>query len=211
MGGDVPKQMQDLRGIPVMRRTLNVFLELPFEVHVVISINSSVRDMWVRYCREDGLLFRYVLANGGMTRFHSVRKALEYVPDGALVAVHDAVRPFVLAEDVERMYGLAETYPAVVPVLPVPESVRRIGEDGSSSIVDRKGLHLVQTPQIFHSEVLKKAYRTAYSPEFTDDASVVEKDGVPLHFCSGSRLNIKLTTPEDRVYAGMLLDAGLVR
>ena len=211
MGGPVPKQMRMLRGVPVMMRTLQAFLSLPFDVHVVVSINSSVRDMWVECCREAGLMLRYTLVNGGMTRFHSVRKALAYVPDGALVAVHDAVRPLVRPDDVAGMYGLAETYPAVLPVLPVPESVRRIEENGSSSMVDRRGLHLVQTPQIFHSEVLKKAYETAYSPDFTDDASVVEKNGVPLHFCTGSRLNIKLTTQEDMDFAGMVLDAGLFR
>ena len=93
MGAQVPKQMLDLDGVPVLRRTLELFVRQPFEVHVIIAINQSIRSMWVDYCRRENLLFKYVLVSGGMTRFHSVRKSLRYVPDGALVAVHDAVRP----------------------------------------------------------------------------------------------------------------------
>ena len=179
MGGDIPKQMLELCGVPVLRRTLDLFLDLPFEVHVIISINMTVKSMWVDYCRKEGLMLRYVLVSGGMTRFHSVRKTMKYLPDGALVAVHDAVRPLLRKEDIIRLYD--------------------------SSMVDRSQYRLVQTPQVFHSEVLKRAYDTAFSPDFTDDASVVEKSGVPLHLTAGSRFNLKLTTPEDMTLAEAVL------
>ena len=205
MGAEVPKQMLDLAGVPVLRRTLDLFLGLPFEVHVVISVNQSIRSMWVDYCRKESLMLRYVLVNGGMTRFHSVKKTMRYIPDGALVAVHDAVRPLLRKEDIIRLYEEGERYPAVVPVVPVTDSMRSVSGDGSSRIVDRNSYCLVQTPQIFHSEVLKKAYDTAYLPEYTDDASVVERSGVPVHLCQGSRMNIKLTTPEDMIVAEALL------
>lgn len=205
MGAEVPKQMLDLAGVPVLRRTLDLFLGLPFEVHVVISVNQSIRSMWVDYCRKEGLMLRYVLVNGGMTRFHSVKKTMRYIPDGALVAVHDAVRPLLRKEDIIRLYEEGERYPAVVPVVPVTDSMRSVSGDGSSRIVDRNSYCLVQTPQIFHSEVLKKAYDTAYLLEYTDDASVVERSGVPVHLCQGSRMNIKLTTPEDMIVAEALL------
>ncbi|HIZ84904.1 MAG TPA: 2-C-methyl-D-erythritol 4-phosphate cytidylyltransferase [Candidatus Coprenecus stercoravium] len=208
MGADIPKQMLRLGGVPVLRRTLDLFTTgLPFEVHVIIPVNPSIKSMWVEYCRSEGLMLRYILVPGGMTRFHSVRKALGYVPDGALVAVHDAVRPLVRREDIVRLYDEGEKWPAVVPVLPVTDSMRLVAPDGSSSMVARDGYRLVQTPQVFHSEVLKNAYRTAFSPEFTDDASVVEKAGVPLHLCPGNRFNIKLTTPEDMALAETLLRA----
>ena len=119
MGGNIPKQMLELDGVPVLRRTLDLFLDLPFEVHVIISINAAVKSMWVDYCRKEGLMLKYVLVPGGMTRFHSVRKTMKYLPDGALVAVHDAVRPLLRKEDIIRMYEEGEQYPAVVPVLPV--------------------------------------------------------------------------------------------
>lgn len=205
MGGDIPKQMLELCGVPVLRRTLDLFLDLPFEVHVIISINMTVKSMWVDYCRKEGLMLRYVLVSGGMTRFHSVRKAMKYLPDGALVAVHDAVRPLLRKEDIIRLYEEGEQYPAVVPVLPVTDTMRALAPDGSSSMVDRSQYRLVQTPQVFHSEVLKRAYDTAFSPDFTDDASVVEKSGVPLHLTAGSRFNLKLTTPEDMTLAEAVL------
>ena len=205
MGGDIPKQMLELCGVPVLRRTLNLFLDLPFEVHVIISINMTVKSMWVDYCRKEGLMLRYVLVSGGMTRFHSVRKTMKYLPDGALVAVHDAVRPLLRKEDIIRLYEEGEQYPAVVPVLPVTDTMRVLAPDGDSSMVDRSQYRLVQTPQVFHSEVLKRAYDTAFSPDFTDDASVVEKSGVPLHLTAGSRFNLKLTTPEDMTLAEAVL------
>lgn len=205
MGGDIPKQMLELCGVPVLRRTLDLFLDLPFEVHVIISINMTVKSMWVDYCRKEGLMLRYVLVSGGMTRFHSVRKTMKYLPDGALVAVHDAVRPLLRKEDIIRLYEEGEQYPAVVPVLPVMDTMRVLAPDGDSSMVDRSQYRLVQTPQVFHSEVLKRAYDTAFSPDFTDDASVVEKSGVPLHLTAGSRFNLKLTTPEDMTLAEAVL------
>ena len=211
MGSEVPKQMLDLMGKPVLRRTVELFRNLPFEVGVIISINPSIKDMWMEYCRNNNFVFKCILTTGGLTRFHSVRKAVGYLPDGALVAVQDGVRPLLRVEDVAAMFEEGEKYPAVVPVMPVADSMRKVGEDGTSDIVDRSAYRLVQTPQIFHTEVLKKAYSAAYSPEFTDDASVVEKSGVPLHFCRGSRFNIKLTAPDDMVLAAALIGSGCLR
>ena len=211
MGSEVPKQMLDLMGKPVLRRTVELFRNLPFEVGVIISINPSIKDMWMEYCRNNNFVFKCILTTGGLTRFHSVRKAVGYLPDGALVAGSDGVRPLLRVEDVAAMFEEGEKYPAVVPVMPVADSMRKVGEDGTSDIVDRSAYRLVQTPQIFHTEVLKKAYSAAYSPEFTDDASVVEKSGVPLHFCRGSRFNIKLTAPDDMVLAAALIGSGCLR
>ena len=211
MGSELPKQMLDLCGKPVLRWTVELFLDQPFEVRVIISINDSIKDIWLEYCRKNNFVFPSILISGGITRFHSVRKAMKYLPDGALAAVHDGVRPLMRKEDVAALFEEAEQYPAVVPVIPVADSMRRTGEDGSSVIVDRSAFRLVQTPQIFHTEVLKKAYAAAYSPEFTDDASVVEKSGVPLHFCTGSRLNLKLTTPEDMDLARAVVSSGILK
>lgn len=211
MGSELPKQMLDLCGRPVLRRTVELFLSLPFEVRVIISINESIKDMWLEYCRQNDFVFPHVLVTGGLTRFHSVRKAMKYLPDGASVAVHDGVRPLLRLEDIAALYDEAEEHPAVVPVIPVADSMRIFSDGSLSRTVDRSLYRLVQTPQVFYSEVLKQAYGQPYSQEFTDDASVVEKSGVPLHFCAGSRFNIKLTTPEDMVLAGALIDSGCLR
>lgn len=211
MGSEIPKQMLDLRGKPVLRRTVELFMDLPFKVGIVISINPSIKDMWMEYCRYNNFVFKSILTPGGLTRFHSVKRALSYLPDGGIVAVHDGVRPLMRKEDVAAIFEEAEEHPAVVPLMPVQDSMRRLVSDGVTEIVDREEYRLVQTPQVFHTEVLRKAYSQAFTPEFTDDASVVERTGVPLHFCAGSRLNIKLTTPEDMVLAGALIDSGCLR
>lgn len=219
MGAALPKQMLDLCGKPILRRTVELFLNQPVKVHIIISINPSIKDVWMDYCKKNDFVFPCVLVSGGITRFHSVRKAMKYLPDGALVAVHDAVRPLLKCGDIAGIYDMAEECGAVVPVIPVADSMRVFSDvqsvDGTSmcpsETVDRSRYRLVQTPQIFHTEVLKKAYRAAYSLEFTDDASVVEKSGVPLHFCAGSRFNIKLTTPEDMVLAKAVLESGILK
>ncbi len=207
MGAEIPKQMLELEGKPILRRCVELFMDLPFEVHIVISINPALKDLWKEYCRENGFTFKHTLVSGGLTRFHSVQKALKFVPEEAVAAVHDAVRPLLRRDDLISFFEVAEEHPAVIPVLDVVDSMRHFGtaDSRTSEIVQRNEYRLVQTPQIFHSEVLKEAYNQPYMPEFTDDASVVERLGVPLHFVQGSRLNIKLTTPEDMLLAKAIL------
>lgn len=205
MGGEIPKQMMEIEDVPIMKRSLDLFFDLPFEVHVIIVINPAIRQKWKEYCRRNNIVFPYYLVNGGMTRFHSVKKALKYLPDGVAVAVHDAVRPFFEKADIIRMFEYAEVNPAVIPAINITDSMRVFYDDGNSSVIDRSKYRLIQTPQIFHSEILKAAYDRAFSPEFTDDASVVEAAGVPLFFCEGKRNNIKITTPEDMEMASAII------
>lgn len=197
MGADRPKQFLEVDGRPILRHTIERFQQLESEVRFIIVLPSQSREWWKAYCRETGFLESYTMVAGGLTRFHSVRNALEYVPDGAAVAVHDGVRPLVSAEFLERMFMEAEESPATVPVMPMIESMRLLMEDGGSEIADRSRFVTVQTPQVFQSEVLKAAYGQPYSLSFTDDASVVEAAGCDIRLVSGERLNIKITTPED--------------
>ena len=152
-----------------------------------------------------------MIVPGGITRFHSVRNALEKIPDGALVAVHDGVRPLVTADLVKSMFGMAEKVPALIPVLPCIDTMKVLRKDGNElrtvegAIADRSVLYAAQTPQIFHSEVLKSAYSLPYDTSFTDDASVVQKYNVSLSYTMGERLNIKITTPEDILLAGAVM------
>ena len=200
MGAATPKQFLDLAGEPVLRRTVECFLGFDPPVEIILALPSSHRDWWRDYCRRTGFLKRYTMAPGGITRFHSVQNALEYVGDEGLVAVHDGVRPLLGRDLLERLFSEAETSDAVIPVVPVPDSVRRIVEvDGrrASEPVERDGLVRVQTPQVFRAQVIKEAYRQPFSPLFTDDASVVEASGVAVKAVPGDRVNLKVTTPED--------------
>jgi len=200
MGADIPKQFLDLNGEPILRRTVDLFLSLPFEVTVIIAMNSIHNDWWFDYCQKKDFFFPHFETQGGITRFHSVKNALKYVTEDGLVAVHDGVRPLVSKEQIIRLYELAESHPAVIPALPVTDSMR-VEENGILKIIDRSIFRTVQTPQVFQSDVLLDSYHTDYNDTFTDDASVVEAKGHPLFFCEGEKYNIKITTKEDLLVA----------
>lgn len=204
MGADRPKQFLEIGGKPILRHTIERFLAFDPAVELIVVLPASEKDWWRNYCRESGFLERYSMVSGGITRFHSVQNALKYVGDEGVVAIHDGVRPLVRRELLERLFEAAETCPAVIPAVPVVESVR-LEEETSSRPVPRDGLRLVQTPQVFDAAVLKAAYAQPFSPAFTDDASVVEASGTPVRLVAGDRINLKITTPDDLPLASGLL------
>lgn len=216
MGGDLPKQFLKVGGKSILHRTIERFADTCPDLKVVTVMNADYISLWKEYCLEEGLVVPQSIVRGGLTRFHSVKNALEKVPDGASVAVHDGVRPFVSKELIARMFAQTETVPALIPVLPCVDTMRALekkkdaaGSDILASLdirVDRSVLYSVQTPQIFHSELLKAAYAQPFDPVFTDDASVAERYGIPLTFATGERLNLKITTPED-----LLLSEAIVK
>lgn len=205
MGGDIAKQFLEIGGQPILLRTIEMFRSLPFDVEIILVLPSEYKEYWKKYCVDNNLWFRHTLVTGGLTRFHSVRNALAFVPDGAVVAVHDGVRPFVPEEMLKKLleYNFKEAGAAgVIPVMPSIESMRKKVYDNEgytvgADCVNRDDYLFVQTPQVFDSTLLKEVYKQAYSPEFTDDASVVESKGYKVVFSEGSRFNIKITTPED--------------
>lgn len=211
MGSELPKQFLDLEGKPVLRRTIEVFLEACEDINVVTVLPQSHVDYWKNYCLKDNFTCPQIIVPGGFTRFHSVRNALERIPDGCIVAVHDGVRPLVSPSLVRAMMEKAEKEAALIPVVPCVDTMKVLSSrDGRleavpGCTVDRSVLYGAQTPQIFHSEILKAAYALPYDTSFTDDASVVEKYGKSLSYVEGERLNIKITTREDLVLAEAVL------
>ena len=215
MGAEVPKQFIELDGKAILHRTIEVFLNACPGINIITVLPESHMDYWRQYCLDRNFICPQVLVKGGITRFHSVRNALEKVPEGAVVAVHDAVRPLVSEAFVWNMFERAEETPSLIPVLPCVDTMKVLekkmirGEevlvtmDGQS--VDRSVLYAAQTPQIFHSEVLKDAYCQAFDTAFTDDASVVLKNGKNLSYLIGERFNIKITTQDDLVLAKAIL------
>lgn len=205
MGSALPKQFLEVDGKPVLRHTIERFLDYDKSMELVLVLPSDQKEWWKKYCDEKGFMTRYVLATGGITRFHSVQNALRYVEDKSLVAVHDGVRPLINSNLLDRLFSAAEQHCAIVPVMGMIESLRLLSGDGSSSSINRDNYVSVQTPQVFHSEVLKKAYEQPYSQLFTDDASVVEAAGYSVTLVEGLRYNLKITTPEDLKLASFLL------
>ena len=208
MGADVPKQFLPLQGKAILQRTLERFLEACPGIRILTVLPRDHFGTWKAYCAAHNFNVPQTLVAGGITRFHSVRNALVKIPDGALVAVHDGVRPFVSKELIERMFSRMEVCRALIPVLPVTDTLKVLDRDRETGFLrsagerlDRSRVFGAQTPQIFRSEDLKAAYAEAYDPLFTDDASVAENIKIPLSFIEGERFNIKITTPEDLVLA----------
>lgn len=199
MGSDIPKQFLPLRGRPVLMHTIDVFRRTYPDIHIILVLPREQQDYWRQLCGQHGYDVEVCVADGGEARFHSVRNGLSQIPDGArgVVGVHDGVRPFVSPETIRRCFEAAEEYGAVVPVVPVVETVRQLLADGSSMTVDRNAYRLVQTPQTFDIQLLKKVYGQPFDPFFTDDASVVEAMGHPIKLVEGNNENIKLTNPAD--------------
>ena len=199
MGGDVPKQFLPINGKPILMHTIEAFRGALEGVRIVLVLPAEQQDYWQKLCEEHGFLSPELIANGGETRFHSVRNGLALLPDDAeaVVGVHDGVRPFVSKETIHRCYDAAAKGKAVVPVVPVVETIREILPNGKSITRPRDEYRLVQTPQTFPLALLKEAYRQPFREAFTDDASVVEALGKEITMVEGNRENIKITTPSD--------------
>ena len=211
MGAGRPKQFLELEGKAILQKTIEVFLNACPGISVITVLPQDFIGYWREYCLENNFVCPQILVPGGITRFHSVRNALDRVPEGALVAVHDGVRPLLSEGLVRDMFEKAEGVPALIPVIPCVDTMKVLeNKDGELVTVpgakaDRSVLYGAQTPQIFHSEILKEAYAMPYDTSFTDDASVVEKYGKSLSYVVGERLNIKITTQDDLLLARAIL------
>ena len=207
MGGDIPKQFLPIGGRPVLMRTLERFRAYSADLQIILVLPEAQQAYWQGLCQEYHFDVEYQLANGGPTRFHSVQSGLVLVPDDAegVVGVHDGVRPFPSIEVIRNCYETAREKKAVIPVIPVVETLRHVDNEDFSKTVPRDEYRLVQTPQTFDIQLLKAANRQPYNDGFTDDASVVESYGHAIALVEGNRENIKITTPYDLKIAEVLL------
>ena len=177
MGSALPKQFMELGGRAVLQRTIERFLEACPDIKVITVLPEAHVAWWRRYCRERGFNCPQRLVHGGFTRFHSVKNALAYVPDGTVVAVHDAVRPLLSPTLIRAMFERMDTVRALIPVVPSVDTLAVLDKDADGTLrdsgeeVDRTRIYGVQTPQLFWSEDLKAAYNQGFDMAFTDDAS----------------------------------------
>jgi 2-C-methyl-D-erythritol 4-phosphate cytidylyltransferase len=215
MGGDIPKQFLLIGGRPVLMRTLERFREYSPTLQIILVLPKDQQNYWLQLCKEYDFKIDYQMTDGGETRFHSVQHGLALIPDDAqgVVGVHDGVRPFPSTEVIHNCYETAREKKAVIPVIAVVETVRKLVSIGTISSLDtilsktvpRNDYRLVQTPQCFDIQLLKAANRQPYNDNFTDDASVVENYGQDITLVEGNRENIKITTPYDIVIAEALV------
>ena len=206
MGQLIPKQFMLLCGRPVLFHTLEAFYNYDSAIEIILVLPEEQRAYWKEVCDSYSFPIPHQVVAGGGTRFHSVKNGLENVPKGSLVAIHDGVRPLVPLDVIERTFVKAEKEKAAYPVIPVTDSLRKYATNSGSIFVDRSQYCLVQTPQVFHSSLLKESYNQSYQEAFTDDVSVVEAMGrcIPV-MVEGSKENLKITTSSDLILVESLI------
>lgn len=207
MQSDIPKQFMLLNGKPVIMHTIEAFYQSDIHPEIILVLNSGFHDYWSDLCREFNFTIPHKLVHGGKQRFDSVKNGINSITDEAIVSIHDAVRPLVSNELICRTFREAEISGSAVAAVKSKDSVRQTQGKHTISL-NRDEIFLIQTPQAFRSELLHKAYKQEYSSEFTDDATVVEKSGVPIKLTEGDLKNIKITFPEDILLAEYYLKAG---
>jgi 2-C-methyl-D-erythritol 4-phosphate cytidylyltransferase len=203
MGTDQPKQFLELLGRPVLIHTLERLHHFSPNSQLVLTLPEQHIEDWKALCLQYDCHIDHHIVAGGQERYHSIKNALS-VCTGELIAVHDGVRPLVARATMERLFNAANEHKAVIPVLEVKESLRKINASGSQS-VKRADYCIVQTPQVFHSNILREAYTIEFHDGITDDASLVEEAGYAIHLVDGNEENIKITTPSDLAVALLFL------
>lgn len=196
MGAEMPKQFLELAGRPVLMHTIERFKSFNEAIEIITVLPEDQIRHWIELQEKYSFTVPQTLVKGGLARFYSVRNGLQFVNVPGLVAIHDGVRPFVSIETIKRCFETAEKHGNAIPSISITESLRMISGKRSHPI-NRLLVRQIQTPQVFSAELLKKAYRQDYKPEFTDDATVLESIGEKINLVEGNRENIKITNPED--------------
>jgi 2-C-methyl-D-erythritol 4-phosphate cytidylyltransferase len=206
MGGALPKQFMMLDNEPILARSINRMHEALPAAEIVVVLPEEHVELWKNIAARFDVA-RHKIAIGGKERFHSVKNGLAALSDEvAIVGIHDAVRPLVSKKLIIKLFLEAENNTAVIPVVAPIDSYRIVDGD-NSRIIDRSALRMVQTPQVFQAEALRKAYEQPFSSTFTDDASVMEAAGHKVTLVEGERENIKITTPSDMLIAEAIINA----
>jgi 2-C-methyl-D-erythritol 4-phosphate cytidylyltransferase len=204
MQSELPKQFILLAGEPILMHTIRQFYTYNPAIETVVVLPEKEIAFWQQQCEKLNFKITHKVVSGGATRFQSVKNGLAAVTGKGVIAVHDGVRPFVPKTVIAEAFKTARDKGNSVVAVALKDSIRMVTENGNQAL-DRSQFRLVQTPQCFTYELLQKAYSLPEESTFTDDASVVEKLGEKINLTEGSYENIKITTPEDLLWAEVLL------
>lgn len=204
----IAKQFLLLDEKPILMHTLEAFSRSEFQPELLLVLNIHQHSYWETLCKAHDFNISHQLIKGGEQRFHSVKNGLKAIKGKGIVAIHDAVRPLVSDDLISRSYQEAGALGNAVAGITPTDSVRKLNIEGNTEALNRNELLLIQTPQTFQVDLLKKAYQQPFRNEFTDDASVAEYSGFTIHIIEGARENIKITYPEDLEIASILRKKG---
>jgi 2-C-methyl-D-erythritol 4-phosphate cytidylyltransferase len=199
MNSDIPKQFIEVGGFPILMHTLKRFKEADAEIELILVLPESQFEFWNELCLKYPTV-PHQLVKGGKTRFQSGLNGLQVIGNEGIVAIHDGVRPFVSVDIINESFKIAAEKGTAVVSVPSKDSVRVNGQ-----AIDRSTVRLIQTPQTFQIALIKKAFETEELSTFTDDASVAEHAGFTINLIEGNYENIKITTPEDLLWAEVIL------
>lgn len=207
MNSDIPKQFMPIAGKPVLMHTLEAFRAYNSQISIRLVLPESQFETWLSLCDQHGGSAGETLVPGGMTRFHSVHNGLKSIlEEEGIVAVHDGVRPFISAAIIANSFSTAAHFGSAVTCVKLKDSVRSWQSETQHKALDREHFRLIQTPQTFRLDWMRNAFGAGYLPHFTDCASVLEKAGYPIHLIDGAYQNIKITTPDDLLWAEVLVN-----
>jgi len=204
MQGDVPKQFMLLNGKPIIHYSIEAFYSYDPSVQIILVLHPEFNTYWQQLCLDFKIDIPHTVATGGKTRFDSVKNGLERIDNDGLVAIHDAARPVISAEFIRHNFSEATIHGSAMPGVALNDTIRMIDGDTSHQL-DRTFLRAMQTPQVYKVSEIKRAYTQPYHPLFTDDASVMQAAGFPLHLTQGRADNIKITNPQDIALAEFML------
>jgi len=205
MGNDIPKQFIEVAGKPILMHTINQFYNNDNEVQIICVLPTNQHKLWYELVDRYNFTIKHQVTKGGAERFYSVINGLKMITQNSLIAIHDGVRPLVSSDTITKCFDLAAEKGTAIPVLQATESIRKV-DNNKNQAVNRSKFFMVQTPQVFQSEILLEAYKQEYDSNFTDDASVVEKSGFDIHLVEGNVENIKITRPIDLKIAEALFN-----
>src|SRR5690606_19153022 len=212
MDQDVPKQFLLLKGKPVLMYSIEAFHKENENNKIVLVLSDAFHNEWSLLCKKHKFTIPHTLVSGGKERFDSVKNGLNFIfnneptLDNILIAIHDGARPLITSELINSIFRLAEVKKCVVPAIQSSDSIRLKTDEITSNSFPREKVFLIQTPQVFSAKVLKEAYTSDFDPNFTDDASVVEKAGFNVYLIDGDIKNIKITYPTDMILADYWLN-----
>jgi 2-C-methyl-D-erythritol 4-phosphate cytidylyltransferase len=205
MKGTIPKQFIEIADKPLLMHSFECFYRYDASISFILALNPDYFSIWKDLKKKYQFSISHEIVEGGDTRFHSVMNALNKIRDVCLIAIHDAVRPLVDQGTISRCFDVAKEKGTAVPCIEISESVRELIPAGSRP-VERNKLRLIQTPQVFKSDIIIHSYRQAGEKEFTDDASVAEYAGYNITLVEGNRENIKITARQDFLIAKAIME-----
>ena len=204
MKSEIPKQYLPINGLPVLMHTIKAFYNYNNALSIIVVLPPNDLKLWKELCDTYQFKLPIQVTSGGTTRFQSVRNGLDKVGPDGVVAIHDGVRPIVNKEIIAASFEIAALHGSAIAAVRLKESIRVTDKDQTKT-ADRSKYRIIQTPQTFQVRIIKEAYQIPEDPQFTDDASVLEKSGHKISLFEGSYMNIKITTPEDLIIAEAFL------